>query len=205
MAGTASVLMRAYRALDGSYFYWRAGAYDPGMDDAIGDQTPPFAKVSYSDQVIVGTVEGPLARTDPEAFALAGLGTPGVPITFGASTTVQTAPGIDCRDFSSISVWIVVTAAPSTPAVVTVQSLWTNKDTPATAADVGVLRSDDAIVAGASPQNIYQAEYAVSGTTAATGVALGPFNVPVRGRRHLLAIKSDVGDVQGYCIAMRFA
>jgi len=203
VAATASLLMRAYRALDGSYFFWRAGAYDPTMSDATGSQTPPFPIVDYSDFVIAGFLEGPLARSDETAFALPGLGTPGVPITFGAGMTIQTAPGTDCRDYSSITVWVVITAAPSTPALLTLTSIWTNTPTPSTPADVGALRSDDAISNGDSPQNIYQAQYDVNGTTASSGAAQGPFNVPVRGRNHLLGIKSDVGDVEGYCIAMR--
>jgi len=204
MAPSASVLMRAFRAADGSFFYWRAGAYDPNMDDATGDQTPPFPIVDYSDQIIAGFVEGPLARSDATAFPLAGLGTVGTPITF-AAFMVQTPPGDDCRDYESISIWVVVTAAPTTPAVVTLTSIWSNKDTPAAPADLSPLRSDDAILDGESPQNIYEAQYDVTGTTAAVGFALGPFNVPVRGRTHLLGIKAVPGDVEGYCVAMRLA
>lgn len=205
MSGQASVLMRAFRAANGSYHTWRAGAFDPTMSDAVGDQAPPFPVGDYSDHVAVAFLEGPLARTDEEAFALAGLGTPGSPITFTSGVIVETGPGVDCRDYSSISVWVIITAAPTTPAVVTLQSIWTNKEPPAAPSDVGALRSDDAIVDGVSPQNIYRAEYDVTGTTASSGAAQGPFNVPVRGRRHLVAIKSDVGDVEGYVIAMRFA
>lgn len=196
-----STLMRAYRAANGSFFTWRAGGYDPDMDDA----SPPFPKVDYSDHTVIGILGGPLARSDADGFNLPGLGTPAIPITFTVPQTVQSAPGTDCRDFSSISIWIVITAAPTTPAVVTLTSLWTNSDAPATQADVGALRSDDAIVDGLSPQNIYQATYDVTGTTVSSGAAQGPFNVPVRGRHHLLAIKSDTGDVEGYAVAMRLA
>lgn len=205
MAGTASVLMRAYRALDGSFFYWRAGAYDPDMNDATGDQAPPFPKVGYSDQVVVGTVEGPLARTDPESFLLPGLGTPGSPVVFPNAGGIFNTPPTDCQDFSSISLWVVLTATPTTPAVVSLSSAWSNKGTVAAAADIGVQRSDDAIVDGNSPQNQYIAEFTVSGPTAATGAALGPYNVPVRGRGHILILKSDTGDVEGYALAMRMA
>jgi hypothetical protein len=193
--------MRAYRAADGSFYTWRAGAYDPNMDDA----SPPFPKVDYSDHVQIGILGGPLARSDAEAFALAGLGTPGVPLTVTIPPIVQTPPGTDCRDFTSISVWFVVTAAPTTPAQVNVRSVWTNTSSPSGPEHQGILNSDDAILNGSSPQNVYTAEYTVNGTAAATGAALGPFNVPVRGRNHLIVISSDTGDVEGYAIAMRFA
>jgi hypothetical protein len=196
--------MRAYRSTDNSYHTWRAGNYDPTMSDAVGDQAPPHPIVQYSDFVVVGTLGGPLARTDAESFPLVGLGTVGVPITLPMVSTPETAPGTDCRDYQSISVWFIVTAAPS-PAVVTMQSLWTNTSLAATAAEGGLLTSDDAILAGVSPQNPYQAEYTVTGTTAATGTALGPFNVPVRGRNHRLVIRSDTGDVEGYAVALRIA
>ncbi|UCG88452.1 MAG: hypothetical protein JSW71_07890, partial [Gemmatimonadota bacterium] len=71
--------------------------------------------------------------------------------------------------------------------------------------DFGIQASDDAISAGVSPQNQYRAEYTVNGTTAATGAALGPYNVPVRGREHLLIVRSDTGDVEGYALVMRMA
>jgi len=205
LAATASVMMRAFRAANSSFFTWRAGAYDPTMSDAVGDQAPPFPIIDYSDHVLIGTIGGPLARTDPEAFLLAGLGTPGVPVTFTTAGVVETPPGVDCRDFESISLWVVVTAAPTTPAVVSVRSLWSNMATVSASADIGIQASDDSISAGISPQNGYTAEYAVTGTTVAVGVALGPYNVPVRGRRHLFGVESDTNDVEGYVLAMRMA
>lgn len=206
MAATASILMRAFRAADSSFFTWRAGAYDPTMSDATGDQAPPFPVGDYSDFVVLGTVEGPLARSDAEAFEI-GIGTSGAPVVFPSSGGAINSPGVDCRDYESISCWIVVTAAPTTPAVVEVTSAWTNVsgsnvDGPE---DLGVQRSDDAITGGVSPQNEYRAQYTISGTTAATGAALGPYNVPVRGRNHILIVKSDTNDVVGYVLGMRMA
>jgi hypothetical protein len=191
--------MRAFRVADGSFYTWRAGAYDPAMADA----TPPFPKVDYSDHVQIGILGGPLARSDAEAFAVPGMGTPGTPVTLGVGGVGQTVPGTDCRDFASISAWFVVTAAPTTPAVVTLKSLWTNIDAAAVPADLGVQASDDAISAGVSPQNKYVAEYTINGTTAVEGAALGPFNVPVRGRRQILVAESSTLDVVGYMVAMR--
>lgn len=205
MAGQQAFLMRAYRSIDGSFHTWRAGQYDPTMSEATGAQAPPHPVVDYSDFVVVGFLGGPLARSDAEAFAVPGLGTSGTPITFLSSSVQESLPGTDCRDFESISLWIVVTAAPTTPAVVSVRSLWANVDSPAAAADVGHQRSDDAILDGVSPQNNYVADFEVTGTTAATGIALGPYNVPIRGRRHIFAVESDTNDVEGYVVAMRLA
>ncbi|MDB4278134.1 hypothetical protein N9917_00890 [Deltaproteobacteria bacterium] len=205
MAATASILMRAFRVADGSFFMWRAGAYDPTMSDATGDQAPPFPTGDYSDQVQVGTLGGPLARSDADSFTVPGLGTSGAPVTFPGAGGIFNSPPTECRDFTSISCWVVITAAPTTPAVVSLISAWSNKLTVAASADIGVQRSDDAIVDGVSPQNEYIAEYEIGGITAASGAALGPFNVPVRGRGHILIVKSDTGDVEGYVLAMRMA
>jgi hypothetical protein len=196
--------MRAFRAADSSFHTWRAGAYDPTMSDATGDQAPPFPTGDYSDHVAIAFLEGPLARSDAEAFLLAGMGTPGSPATFAIDTgpsTVETAPGTDCRDFESISIWIVVTSV-GTAATLTLSSAWSNVDAPSGAADIGIQRSDDAITDGDSPQNTYAAIYSFTGLP---GQALGPYNVPTRGRRHLLAVASDTGDLEGYALAMRMA
>jgi hypothetical protein len=177
------------------------------MSDATGDQAPPFPPGDYSDHVVIGTVEGPLARSDAEAFEI-GIGTSGSPVVFpSGGGGANNNPGVDCRDYEFISCWIVVTAAPTTPAVVEVTSAWTNVsgsnvDGPE---DLGVQRSDDAIAAGVSPQNEFQRDYTINGTTAASGAALGPYNVRVQGRNHILIIKSDTGDVEGYAVGMRIA
>lgn len=204
MAASASILMRAFRVADSSFHTWRAGAYDPNMDDAVGDQAPPFPSGDYSDHVVIGFLGGPLARSDTDAFLLAGLGTPGTPVTFpgGGPSIVETAPGTDCRDFESISLWVVVTAAPTLPSSVRIQSYWGHKDAVVGGTDGGIQPSDDAIVEGLSPQNNYQAEHSF---TSLPGIALGPYNVPVRGRRHVALIDSDTGDVEGYVLAMRIA
>lgn len=207
MAATASVLMRAYRAADGSYHTWRAGGYDPDMSDAVGDQAPPFPIVDYSDHVVIGFLEGPLARSDANSFEI-GIGTSGSPVVFpSGGGGANNSPGIDCRDYDSISCWIVVTAAPTTPAIVSVTSAWTNVDSGGVSGPehLGVQRSDDAISSGISPQNQYQADFEVNAITAASGAALGPYNVPVRGRNHILIVKSDTNDVEGYVVAMRLA
>jgi len=204
VAATASVLMRAYRAADGSYHTWRAGGYDPDMSDAVGDQAPPFPIVDYSDHVVIGFLEGPLARSDANSFEI--IGTLASPVTFPTSG-VFNIPGTDCRDYDSISCWVVVTAAPTTPAVVSLTSAWTNVDSGGASGPehLGVQRSDDAISSGISPQNQYQADFEVNAITAASGAALGPYNVPVRGRNHILIVKSDTNDVEGYVVAMRLA
>jgi hypothetical protein len=197
--------MRAFRVADSSFHTWRAGAYDPTMSDATGSQAPPFPIVDYSDFVVIGTVGGPLARSDGDAFLLTGLGTPGTPITFAIDTgpsSVETVPGTDCRDFSSISLWVVVTTV-GTATQVRLTSVWSNIDAAAVlATDFGIQASDDEIAAGVSPQNTYRATYPLSG---APVTALGPYNVPVRGRRHLLVIDTDTGDLEGYVLAMRIA
>lgn len=200
----ASVLMRAFRAADQSYHTWRAGSYDPNMDDATGDQAPPFPIIDYSDPVVIGFIGGPLARSDAEAFTVPGLGTSGTPITFLTAGVTQTT-GTECRDFKSISVWVVITNAPTTPAVLSVRSIWTNTSSVGGAGDYGIQASDDAIVSGVSPQNRYIAEFTVTGTSAAVGFAHGPYNVPVRGRLHTLSLDSDTNDVQGYVLVMRLA
>lgn len=203
MAGTASILMRAFRSADSSFFTWRAGAYDPQMTDAVGDQAPPFPIIDYSDHVVIGAVEGPLARTDPEATAVAGLGTPGTPITFGnaASPSPETFPGTDCRDFDSITYWVVLTNK-GTATNVTLDVAWSWKDNPANAGDVGELMSDDQISAGVSPQNVYQTVHTWSVGTVPQGFMI---NVPVRGRRSRVSLFTDTGDAQGYVVAMRIA
>lgn len=205
MAGQQAFLMRAYRSIDGSFHTWRAGQFDPTMSEATGAQAPPHPTGEYSDFVVVGFLGGPLARSDADAFEVPGLGTSGVPITFTTAGVAEAPPGTECRDFESISVWVVVTNAPTTPSVVTVRSLWTNVDSVGSSADLGVQRSDDAILDGVSPQNKYLAEFEVTGTSASVGFALGPYNVPVRGRRHIVVVESSTNDVEGYVLAMRLA
>ena len=202
MAGTASVLMRAFRSIDGSFFTWRAGSYDPAMTDAVGDQTPPFPIVDYSDHVAIGFIGGPLARTDPTSFAPAGLGTSGTPVTFPVpgAPLLETSPGTDCRDFESISYWVNITNVAG-GTTLTLQAFWGMEETPAGAGDYGVQNSDDQIAAGISPQAAYTAQFTISGTTN----AYGPFNVPVRGRFCRLSVSSDNGAVEGYVRAIRFA
>jgi len=200
MPAEAAYLMRAFRSIDGSFHTWRAGDFDTDMSDT----TPPFSPGDYSDFVLLGFVGGPLARSDADAFTVAGLGTSGVPVTYAIDSgpaTAQTTPGTDCRDFESISCWVVVTTV-GTATTLTVSSLWTNTSSPSGAADLGFQRSDDAIVDGDSPQNSYRAIYSFSG---APSQALGPYNVPVRGRRHLLTVATDTGDLQGYVLVMRMA
>jgi hypothetical protein len=204
VAASASIIMRAYRVADSSFHTWRAGAYDPTMNDATGAQAPPFPTGDYSDHVVIGTLGGPLARSDAEAFLLPGMGTPGAPITFNIDSgpsTVEGTPGTDCRDYESISIWIVVTTV-GTAATLNVGSAWSNVNVAAGGADVGVQYSDDAIVDGDSPQNAYRAIYSFSGLP---GQALGPYNVPIRGRRHFAVVATDTGDLEGYVLAMRMA
>lgn len=201
MPAQAVFVMRAFRSIDSSYFVWRAGEFDDDMSEA----NPPNPKNEYSDHMVIGQIGGPLARSDAEASPVAGLGTSGTPITFTTAGVSESNPGTDCQDFSSISVWVVVTAAPTTPAVVSLRSRWSNVGATSGPADSGFQTSDDAITSGASPQNQYVAEFTINGTTVAEGAALGPYNVPVRGRRHILTVDSDTNDVEGYVLAMRLA
>lgn len=199
MAGTASVLMRAFRNADSSFFTWRAGAYDPTMSDAVGDQAPPFPVVDYSDIVVIGQIGGPLARTDADGFPLTGLGTSGVPVTFATTPgTSETAPGTDCRDFDSITYWVYVTTS-GTATTMTLSCAWAAVDA-AVASDFSPIRSDDQIASGVSPQNVYEGVF----TLPASG-PVGPFNIPVRGRRARLTVQTDTGDLDGYVLAMRQA
>lgn len=202
MAGQQAFLMRAYRSIDGSFHTWRAGEFDDDMSEATGTQTPPHPTGEYSDFVVVSFLGGPLARSDEDAFLLTGMGTSGSPITFLAAGVAETLPGTDCQDYGSISLWVVVTSAPTTPATVSVQSFWGSIDAAAVAADTGAQSSDDAISAGVSPQNEYVAEYTFA---SAPTRALGPYNVPVRGRRHIVRVSSNTNDVEGYVLAMRLA
>lgn len=188
-------LMRAYRSIDGSFFTWRAGQYDPNLLEA----TPPHPKVEYSDPVVLGFVGGPLARTDAEGFTLAGLGTSGTPVTFATSPgTIESDPGTDCRDFSSITYWVYITA-PGTASSMELRVRWASVDA-AVAADFTTQKSDDAITSGVSPQNTYVGQFTIPGSG-----TIGPFNVPVRGRRAELIVETDTGDLDGYVVAMRIA
>jgi len=193
--------MRAFRAANSSFFTWRAGAYDPTMSDAVGDQAPPFPIVDYSDHVVIGQIGGPLARTDAEGFTLTGLGTSGTPVTFSSAAggTPETAPGTDCRDFSSITYWVYVTT-PGTATVMNLFCAWAPRDA-ALAADFSNVKSDDLISGGISPQNTYQGQF----TVPTGGGPVGPFNIPVRGRRGVLSVQTDTGDLEGYALAMRLA
>jgi hypothetical protein len=203
LAATASVMMRAFRAADSSFFTWRAGSYDPTMSDASGDQAPPFPVGDYSDQVVLGQIGGPLARTDATAFSPAGLGTSGSPVVFTAAATpvVETSPGTDCRDFESITYWVNVTGV-AAGTTVTVRALWGMEAVPAAPGDYGLQASDDQISAGVSPQAVYEAVYDI---TVGIANAFGPFNVPVRGRFCRLAVSSNNGLVQGFVRALRMA
>jgi hypothetical protein len=203
VAATASVMMRAFRALDSSFHIWRAGAYDPTMSDATGDQAPPFPVGDYSDFVVIGQIGGPLARSDNTAFSPAGLGTSGVPVVFPVAATplVETSPGTDCQDFSSISYWVNVTTLAAGTSL-TLRVYWGMEASPGGIADYGIQASDDQISAGVSPQAPYQAVYDLTGGIT---TAFGPFNVPVRGRYCRLTISSDNGLVQGYVRALRVA
>jgi len=190
--------MRAYRTIDGSYHTWRAGQYDPDLLET----TPPNPKVEYSDAVVLGFVGGPLARTDAEGFNPPGLGTSGVPVTFTTApgATFESDPGTDCRDFSSITAWVYITT-PGTATEMTLYCAWSPIDA-SVATDFSTTKSDDQISSGVSPQNIYQADYAVP--TPDSGPA-GPFNIPVRGRRAKIAVQTDTGDLEGYVVVMRHA
>jgi len=202
VAATASILMRAFRSTDSSYHTWRAGNYDPTMSDAVGDQVPPHPIVQYSDFVVVGTLGGPLARTDAEGFTLAGLGTSGSPVTFTTApgATFATVPGLDCRDYESITVWVYITT-PGTATEMRLFCAWAAVDA-AVGSDFSSTRSDDQIASGISPQNLYQAVFVLP--TPDNGL-VGPFNIPVRGRRALIAVQTDTGDLEGYALAMRHA
>jgi hypothetical protein len=193
--------MRAYRTIDGSFHTWRAGEFDTDMSET----TPPHPKGEYSDFVVLSHIGGPLARSDAEAFPFPGLGTSGAPITFSQAPvpSVNTDPGIDCQDYSSVTVFITITT-PGTAALATVLGAWSGVDAAALAADVTAQRSDDSIAAGVSPQNQYQATYTMP-TPVGVAPVLGPFNLPVRGRRFFLAVMFDTADVEGFVTVMRLA
>jgi hypothetical protein len=169
------------------------------MDDAVGDQAPPFPIVDYSDQVVVGYVEGPLARTDPSGFDV--LGSLAVPVVFDSppTPTLETLPGTDCRDFSSISYWVFV-AEDNGATSIDVYSYWSQEATPAADADFGPITSDDQIASGLSPQNTYIGRFTISGPT-----TLGPFNIPIRGRYARIGVASNNGLAEGNAKAMRLA
>ena len=205
MAGQQAFLMRAFRAANGSYHTWRAGQYDPTMAEATGSQAPPFPVGGYSDFMVLSFLGGPLARSDAEAAPLPGMGTVGVPVAFpnGSPPLINTNPGLDCRDFSSVSIYVVITT-PGTATLATLFVAWSGADAAAFTVDAGIQRSDDAIAAGVSPQNFYQADF-VMPPPFGLGPVLGPFNVPVRGRRFFLAVQMNTGDVLGYVTAQRLA
>jgi len=199
MAAQAVFVMRAFRSIDSSYFVWRAGEFDNDMSEA----SPPNPPGEYSDHTVIGFIGGPLARTDTTALSPAGLGTPGAPATFPVTGAplLETSPGTDCQDFTSISYWVNVTNVAGGTSL-TVQALWGMEESPVGAGDYGFQASDDQITAGASPQAVYTATYDLTGGTTN---AFGPFNVPVRGRFCRLVISSDNGAVEGYVRAIRVA
>ena len=205
MAGQQAFLMRAFRAANGSYHTWRAGQYDPAMAEATGPQAPPFPVGGYSDFMVLSFLGGPLARSDLEALPLPGMGTVGVPIAFplGSPPLVNTNPGLDCQDFTSVSLFVHITT-PGTASLATLFAAWSGVEAAAFTVDAGIQRSDDAILAGVSPQNIYQATFPMPPPTG-PGPVLGPFNVPVRGRRLFLALQMDTNDSLGYVTALRLA
>jgi hypothetical protein len=206
MAGQQAFLMRAFRSADGSYHTWRAGQYDPLMAEATGSQAPPFPPGDYSDFMVVSFLGGPLARTDGEAAPLSGLGTSGAPITFNifaSGLSLNSDPGLDCRDFSSVTVWVVLTNQ-GTASSGSLFAGWSGKDAAAFLADVAIQKSDDAISGGISPQNVYVATVTLP-TPVGVAPVLGPYNVPVRGRRFFFGLYFDTADVEGYVIAQRFA
>lgn len=200
MAGTASILMRAFRSANSSFHTWRAGSFDPTMSDAVGDQAPPFPTGDYSDHVAIAFLEGPLARSDSEAFDV--IGSSGSPVTFALAPafTSEALPGTDCRDYASVTYWIYITN-PGTATLLSVFGSWAGVDA-ALATDHASQKSDDAISSGVSPQNTYQADYSMPPTG---NQPLGPFNLPVRGRRARLRLQADTNNVQGYVTAMRLA
>jgi hypothetical protein len=199
MAAQAVFVMRAFRGIDSSYFVWRAGEFDDDMSEA----NPPNPPGEYSDHTVIGFIGGPLARTDTTALSPVGLGTSGTPVTFpvAGAPLLETSPGTDCQDFTSISYWVNVTNLAGGTSL-TVQVLWGMEETPAGAGDYGFQASDDQITAGASPQAVYTATYDLTGGITS---AFGPFNVPVRGRFCRLVISSDNGAVEGYVRAIRVA
>lgn len=199
MAAQAVFVMRAFRSIDSSYFVWRAGEFDDDMSEA----TPPHPKNEYSDHMVIGQIGGPLARTDQTAFAVPGLGTSGTPATFptSAGPLVESSPGTDCQDFTSVSYWATVTTV-GTSTSITLRVVWGAEETPSGATDYGFQTSDDQISAGVSPQAVYEATYDLTGGIT---YSFGPFNVPVRGRYARLSIHSSTGDAEGYVRAMRIA
>jgi hypothetical protein len=198
MTATASVLMRAFRGADSSFFMWRAGSYDPTMSDATGDQAPPFPPGDYSDHVVTGLIGGPLARTDATGTDV--LGNSGAPATFGTVPTYQATASV-VRDFAEASCFAYITNKAGAGSI-TLQAVFAEKVTPA-AGDFGSLTTDDAPTAGVAPQFQYQAEYDVSGET--PPFVLGPFNVPIRGPKVYFGIKGDAGAPEGYLRVVRIA
>jgi len=182
----ASVLMRAFRALDQSYFTWRAGAYDPNMEDAVGDQAPPFPILDYSDHVVIGFIGGPLARTDATGTEV--IGTSGTPVAIGTAVTTQSTD-TELRDFREVSIFIYVSAKAGA-STVEVQYQFAEKAAPA-ATEYGTQTAEDAPVSGVAAQNNYVATYDISGLT--PPFTLGPFNVPVRGSKGRVGISADAG------------
>ena len=199
MTAQAAFLMRAYRIIDGSFWTWRAGEYDSDMSET----TPPNPPGEYSNFTVLGFIGGPLARSDAEAVPLPGMGTSGAPVAFpnGSPPMVNTNPGLDCQDYQSVSVYVVITT-PGTASLGSLFVAWSGVAAADFTVDAGVQNSDDAIAAGISPQNLYRADF-VMPPLVGVGPVLGPFNVPVRGRRFFLALQMNTGDVQGYVTAMR--
>lgn len=194
----ASVLMRAFRAIDQSYFTWRAGSYDPDMLDAVAEQTPPFPIGDYSDHVALGFIGGPLARTDVTGTEV--IGTSALPVTIGTGFTAQTTP-TELRDFREVSVYLYVSGV-TTAEVVEVSYQFAEKSAPA-AAEFGDLTAETSPLAGVAEQNSYVATYNIALLT--PPFTLGPFNVPARGTKGRVRVRVDAGSIDAYATAQRFA
>lgn len=193
----ASVLMRAFRAIDQSYFIWRAGSFDPNMEDAVAEQAPPFPIGDYSDHVALGFIGGPLARTDVTGTDV--IGTSALPVAIDTTFTAQTTP-TELRDFREVSVYLYVSGV-TLATVVEVSYQFAEKGSPA-ATDFGNLTAEGVPVGGVAVQDTYVATYDIS--TLTPPFALGPFSVPVRGTKGRVRVKVDAGSIEAYATAQRF-
>jgi hypothetical protein len=133
------------------------------------------------------------------------MGTSGAPVPFpnGAPPLVNSNPGLDCRDYRSVTVYVYITT-PGTASLATVFAAWAGLDAADFSLDAAIQRSDDAISGGVSPQNLYQAEFTMP-PPVGVGPILGPFNLPVRGRRFFVSVSMDTADVEGYVLMQRLA
>jgi len=176
----APYLMRAFRTIDSSFHFWRAGEFD----DDMSETTPPNPVVDYSDFTVVSYIGGNLAISDSVGTDVLGTGT----VSIVLSAAFQSATKISVRNFNEIEWFVHVSnygLGPVTQLDLEIQ--FSEKATPGST-DWAFLTTE-VVTAGNAVKSDFTAMFDTTG-----GPATIAISTPVRGQVMRLRVKAAVGD-----------